>query len=128
MNQNNVTRVRKRAADWHENSGRFGSEMLSNEAWIAIARKCELSPRELQIVRGIFENQTDDAMASNLGISRHTIHTYLGRLFRKLDATTRTQVVLRVMQQFLILSSTTERELPAICWRSDKCRDGFSKS
>ncbi|MGZ4972269.1 MAG: response regulator transcription factor [Limisphaerales bacterium] len=95
--------------------------MLSPHAWTAIARKCRLSPRELQIVRGIFENHTDHAIGSSLGISRHTIHTYLSRLFRKLNATTRTQVVLRIMQQFLILSSSTERKLPALCWRSHTC-------
>jgi DNA-binding CsgD family transcriptional regulator len=128
MNQNNGMRVRKQVANWRSNTAQFGAEMFSNEAWVAIARECELSARELQIVQGIFENHTDDAMASNLGISRHTVHTYLGRLFRKLKATTRTQVVLRVMERFLALSSATGRELPPICGHANKCRYASRKS
>lgn len=94
-----------------------GAEMLPKEAWSAIAQSCGLSPRELQIIRGIFDNHTEHAIASSLGISKHTIHTYLTRIFRKLNATTRTQVVLRVMQRFLTLSAATGKTL-----RLQSCR------
>lgn len=96
--------------------------MLSKDAWKVIARSCALSPREVQIIRGIFDNHTEDGIAGLLGISRHTIHTYLTRIFRKLDATTRTQVVLRIMQRFLVLSEASDETLRPICARSKHCR------
>ncbi|MDB6056281.1 MAG: Regulatory protein [Verrucomicrobiales bacterium] len=88
--------------------------MLSKPAWTAIARSCALSPREVQIIRGIFDNHTEHAIAASLGISRHTIHTYLTRIFHKLDATTRTQVVLRIMQRFLFLTAASDKTLRPI--------------
>ena len=96
--------------------------MLSKEAWSAIARSCGLSPRELQIIRGIFDNHTEHAIAASLGISRHTIHTYLTRIFHKLDASTRTQVALRVMHRFLLLSASSDKSLRPICWHSQNGR------
>ena len=99
----------------------FGSAMLSQKSWEALGLAAKLSPRELQIVRGIFDNQTEEAIASSLGISRHTIHTYLARLFRKLNATTRTQVVLRVVQQYLYLSASCEEGFSPICDQANAC-------
>jgi DNA-binding CsgD family transcriptional regulator len=117
MNQTFGTRASRQVAHCHHNSARLGADMFSDKVWDSIARKCELSPRELQIVCGVFNNHTDHAIAITLGISRHTIHTYLSRLFRKLDANTRTQIVLRIMQQYLVLVAATDRERSAVSQR-----------
>jgi DNA-binding NarL/FixJ family response regulator len=99
-----------KTGDWKtKTSTPSGAGMLSERAWAAIAESYRLSPREMQIIRGIFDNHTEHGIAAALGISKHTIHTYLTRIFRKLDATTRTQVVLRVMEQFLALTSATDK-------------------
>src|ERR1035438_8213196 len=83
-----------------------GAALLTDMAWSEIARSLKLSARELEIVRGVLDNLKEDAIAGNLGISEHTIHTHLHRLFGKLRVTTRTQMVMRIMQELLDRKST----------------------
>ena len=92
-----------------------GSAMFSPEAWALIARSLGLSGRELQIVRGAFDDKTEVEIAADLHISPSTIHTHVERLHRKLTITDRTQLLLRVMQEFIALTSTPGNDLPPIC-------------
>lgn len=88
-----------------------GSAMFSEHAWEAIARSLMLSGRERQIVRGIFDDDTDWGIAQGLGISLSTVHTHVERLHRKLAITNRPQLLLRVMQEFLTLTVSPENDL-----------------
>jgi DNA-binding NarL/FixJ family response regulator len=92
-----------------------GADLLTDIAWSEIARSLELSARELETVRGVFDNLTEDAIAGNLGVYEHTIHTHLHRLFSKLRVTTRTQMVVRIMQELLLLTLSEAGSLPSIC-------------
>lgn len=92
-----------------------GSSMFSPEAWSQIGRSLGLSGRELQIVRGTFDDKTELAMASDLGISPSTIHTHVERLHHKLDISDRAQLLLRITQEFLTLTATPGNDLPPIC-------------
>jgi DNA-binding CsgD family transcriptional regulator len=83
-----------------------GAAMFSDQAWREMARRLQLSGRELLIVRGIFDDRVEAAIAADLGISPHTVHTHLGRLHRKLAAGTRTQIILLVVQEFMALTSS----------------------
>jgi len=94
---------------------RLGSSMFSSEAWAQIARSLELSGRELQIVRGTFDDKTELAMAADLHISPSTIHTHVERLHHKLAITDRAQLLLRVTQEFFALTATPGNDLPPIC-------------
>lgn len=71
--------------------------------------------RELQIVRGLFDDTTEEAVAAELGISTHTVHTHLERLRHKLAVTTRTQIVLRIIEEFLTLTGGEHGSLPPLC-------------
>jgi ATP/maltotriose-dependent transcriptional regulator MalT len=92
-----------------------GAAMFSNQAWEEIARNLKLSARELQIVRGVFDDRTEFTIASDLSVSPHTIHTYCERLYHKLAVTDRVRLILRVVDEFLLLTSTPETVLPPIC-------------
>jgi DNA-binding NarL/FixJ family response regulator len=92
-----------------------GAALLTDIAWSEIARTLKLSARELEIVQGVFDNFKEDAIAGNLGVSDNTIHTHLHRLFGKLRVTTRTQLVVRIMQELLILTLWEGGSLPPIC-------------
>lgn len=92
-----------------------GSAMFSEQAWEAIARSLKLSGRELQIVRGIFDDDTDFGIAQSLGISLSTVHTHVERLHRKLAVMNRPQLLLRVMQEFVTLTVSSENHLPPLC-------------
>jgi DNA-binding CsgD family transcriptional regulator len=92
-----------------------GSALLTEVAWIEVARSLRLSARELDITRGVFDNLKEDAIAGKLGVSEHTIHTHVHRLFSKLRVTTRTQMVVRLMQELLMLTLSEAGSLPPIC-------------
>ena len=102
-----------------------GSAMFSPPAWAAIARSLELSARELQIVRAVFDDQKENTMARALGISIHTIHTHVDRLHHKLAITDRTQLLQRVMQEFLALTLAPGSVLPPICACRTMCQCPF---
>jgi DNA-binding CsgD family transcriptional regulator len=87
----------------------------STEAWTQIGRSLGLSGRELQIVRGTFDDKTELEIAADLHISPSTIHTHVERLHHKLVITDRAQLLLRVTQEFLALTATPGHDLPPIC-------------
>ena len=79
---------------------------LSGEAWTRIVRSLGLSPREAEIVALLLsDDNRDDSIAEELAISRHTVHTYLERLYRKVGASSRSQVVTRIFQQYVALEN-----------------------
>lgn len=92
-----------------------GSAMFALPAWEQIARSLELSGRELQIVRGVFDDQKESELATALGISIHTIHSHFERMHHKLGIADRPQLMQRVMQEFLALTAAPGSELPPIC-------------
>ena len=91
--------------------------MLSERAWHEIGAQLDLTKRELQIVQGVFDNLTKTGIARRLKISHHTVHTHLNRLFKKLTVTTRTEVVLRIVEQMITLTLSDTGVLPPICPR-----------
>ena len=89
--------------------------MFCSMLWNHIARNLELSTRELQIVRGTFDDQTESAIASELHISLGTVHTYIERLHRKLGVADRAQLILRVVQQYMALTASPRKRKSRIC-------------
>lgn len=76
-----------------------GSEILSPSQWTALGLALRLSPRELQIVQGVFDDEKEAMIADRLGISSHTVHTHLERLYRKLSVRSRTMLVVRIFAE-----------------------------
>jgi DNA-binding CsgD family transcriptional regulator len=94
-----------------------GSAVFSTQAWTELARSLLLSKRELQIVQRVFDDRTEAKMAEDLGISSNTVHTYMERLRRKLVVNDRGELLLRIMCEFLRLTSAPQSALPPICAR-----------
>ena len=105
-----------------------GSAMFSERAWEDIARSLKLSTRELQIVRGVFDDDTDLGIAQHIGISLHTVHTHVERLHHKLAITDRPQLLLRVMQEFLTLTVSPKNDHGSICAGQARRVGPFSRS
>ena len=91
------------------------STMFSEKAWLEISRSLALSARELQIVRGVFDDRTEFAIAIDLGMSPHTVHTHIHRLHQKLAVADRVGLVLCVTNEFLALTAAPKSPLPSIC-------------
>ena len=86
-------------------AGHPGSSVLPAGVWPNVGSTLRLSPRELQVVRGVFEDHKEEAIAFDLGISPHTVNTYFQRLYSKLGVSSRTQLILCVMAAYLALGS-----------------------
>lgn len=94
-----------------------GSAILCDHAWSAIAASLGLSKRQVQIVRVLFDDATEPAMAETLGISSHTVHTHLERVHKKLGVHSRVELVVLVLDEFLRLTASGEGGLPPVCVR-----------
>jgi DNA-binding CsgD family transcriptional regulator len=71
--------------------------IVQSETWVALVRHLALSRREAEIVERILRLDDDElAIAEHLNISSHTVHTHLERLYRKLDVSSRSQLVTRI--------------------------------
>jgi DNA-binding CsgD family transcriptional regulator len=94
---------------------RLGAAMISDVAWREIARTLQLPGRELDIVRAMFDDGKETAVAAALGVAPRTVHTHVERLYRKLAVNDRLQLVLCIMREFLALTVSPECNLPPIC-------------
>jgi DNA-binding NarL/FixJ family response regulator len=93
------------------------SSMLSDAAWLAIAGSLDLSKRQIDIVHAVFDDATEYTIGQDLGISLHTVHTHLERIYHKLGVHDRIELVLRVLAEFLRLTADAASGLPPICGR-----------
>ena len=74
-----------------------GSCLFQTETWHQVREALSLSPRELQIVQSVFDDDSELVISRKLSISRHTVHTYMERVYRKLDVQSRVALVVRVI-------------------------------
>ena len=84
--------------------GNQGLSLFPLSVWPQLGMALRLSPREMQIVQGVFEDRKEESIAHELGISPHTVNTYFQRLYAKLRVSSRPQLILRVMAEYLTMS------------------------
>ena len=75
--------------------------LLGSRIWPGLAEQLRLSPRELQVVKGVFRDDKEESIAADLGISPHTVSTYLQRIYAKLRVGSRPQLIVRVVAEYL---------------------------
>ncbi|MEX2156814.1 MAG: helix-turn-helix transcriptional regulator [Gemmatimonadales bacterium] len=68
--------------------------------WRSLALALGLSPRESGIVRAVFDGSSEKRIAERIGLSPHTVHTYLWRIYRKLHIQSREELLVRVFAEF----------------------------
>ncbi len=76
------------------------SSVIPTAAWKSLGESLRLSPREVEIIQFVFADEKDGNIAGSLGISRHTVDTYLRRLYAKLNVSSRPQLILRVIGEY----------------------------
>jgi DNA-binding CsgD family transcriptional regulator len=77
--------------------------LVSTAKWKCLADSLRLSPREVQVVKGVFRDNKEESIAADLGISPHTVGTYLQRIYTKLRVNSRPQLIVRVMAEYLYM-------------------------
>jgi ATP/maltotriose-dependent transcriptional regulator MalT len=83
-----------------------GSDILSAAEWQDVCARLKLTERELEVVVGVFDDLKEAAIASRLGISAHTVHTHLERLYRKLGVNGRGRMIIEVMAEHVLAGRT----------------------
>ena len=78
-----------------------GSHIFTAGQWRSLGECLKLSARELQITQFVFDDCREDDIARRLGISPHTVHSYLNRLYRKAGVGSRGQLLVRVFAEHL---------------------------
>ncbi len=80
-----------------------GRSLFNAAAWDDIERSLKLSDRERQITQFVFDDQKEPVIAADLRISRHTVNTYLRRLYHKLGVSSRAQLIVRVVAEYMAI-------------------------
>jgi DNA-binding CsgD family transcriptional regulator len=78
-----------------------GQMIFSRFEWKRIERAYGLSDRESQVLRSVFDDHKESVIANRLQISNHTVHTYLGRLYRKFRVRSRCELIVTVCSHHL---------------------------
>ena len=86
---------------FHTQTATSGSSIFSNKEWDELGCDLKLSPRALQLVRGIFDDQTEGAIAYDLRISVHTVHSYLIRIYQRFGVCSREELLVYVFGHYL---------------------------
>ncbi len=76
------------------------ASIFSENEWGEIVKDLSLSRRESQIIRELFADSSDKKIAMDLQITISTVRTHISRLFRKLNADCRMDVILHVFRCF----------------------------
>lgn len=74
-----------------------GRDVLCHHAWSKVARALALSPQEAEIVVRLFDDLSETAIANQLGISAHTVHAHLRRIYRKVNVASRVQLAIQIL-------------------------------
>ena len=75
--------------------------IFTEAQWRSIGRDLHLSGRELQIVQCVFKGESEAAIGQELGMSVHTVHTHVRRLYGKLGVSDRCQLLLEICAAYI---------------------------
>lgn len=65
---------------------------FTESEWVKIVSALRLSTREAQIVAYLVEDHNEEWIGGQIGISAHTVHTHVERLYRKTGSKSRCQI------------------------------------
>jgi DNA-binding NarL/FixJ family response regulator len=81
-----------------------GQGVFAPKEWRSLTTSLGLSPREAGIVRSVFDGASEKCIAGELGLSPHTVHTYVWRIYRKLHVQNRQELLVRIFAEFRSLA------------------------
>ena len=76
-----------------------------------------LTKREEEVARLVAAGLSNRQVAEKLGLSRHTVKNYLGRVFEELGVSNRTELVLCILGQTKSLEAENNR-IPAVAYKA----------
>lgn len=97
--------------------GEAPSSRLSSDEWGCIADSLDLSSRQLQIVQCVFDGLDEPSIGRALGLSCHTVHAHLNRLYKKVGVKSRCELIVRVFVAYLSRLSARRRRAVEAAYR-----------
>ncbi len=91
--QRDTSSVHAKANAW---IGEPPSSHMSTDEWRSIAGILGLPRRQLQIVQCVFDGLDEPSIGQELGLSSHTVHAHLNRLYKKIHVNSRCELIVRV--------------------------------
>ncbi len=88
---------------------RSSPNFLTADDWRNLCEVLRLSERECQITSHLMDGCSEAEIARHLGISPHTVHTYVERLRRKLNVANGAQLVGRIFETYATLVQCNHR-------------------
>ena len=79
--------------------GSKSEPLLSRQELWEIAWKLEFTDRQSDILPYLVKDEKESAIAKGLGISPHTVHTHLNRLYAKLGVSSRVELIVLLVQE-----------------------------
>jgi DNA-binding CsgD family transcriptional regulator len=106
------------------------AQIFTDHEWIELTNNLRMSTRQAQIALCLLSGLGDKQIASQLGISVHTVRTYLDRMFTKMDVRDRNEMVVSIFREFRIgcLGSSCYRRQSGPGLKSTDTYDGGSDS
>ncbi len=81
--------------------------LITPKQWRYIQRRCQISPRELQVAMLICRGFTNEEIAKNLRIKPATVKTHLRNIYRRIHVRTKIQMLLKFVEQLYISENNT---------------------
>ena len=94
--------------------GRFACRLTVDE-WESLAEALQLTPRELDIVRCFLLGKSEIGVGRDLGISTNTVHTHLGRIYKKLEVRSIAGLILRIFTTYVEHVRRAAKDARAAC-------------
>ena len=67
----------------------------------SLAVLLHLSPRELLVAELALSDSSDESIATTIGISKHTVHTHLDRIYKKTGVHSRCQLAMLIFRAYV---------------------------
>jgi DNA-binding CsgD family transcriptional regulator len=90
----------------------FSPAPIPRAAWTALADRFSWSAREAQIAQLLCENCLEKQIAKSLKISENTLHTYIRRLYAKMNVHNRPGFSSVILKIFYDLSRSRDESPP----------------
>jgi len=88
--------------------------LFSDPRWRELAECLQLTPRQLEIAKGICSGRSYKSIAAHVGITVNTVRMHVRALYVKLDAHERLCAVLRIIQLERELRSAQSSVTPGV--------------
>jgi DNA-binding CsgD family transcriptional regulator len=85
------------------------------QVWDVLSQQLKLSKREVQMLKALFDDKSEAGIARDLGLSPHTVRTYMERLHGKVGVKSRTALMTAVLGEFLKAVIQPNSPLSPIC-------------